>query len=197
VCSSDLANSRSRRSAQTALFALGRILARLLAPILSFTCEEVWGHLAKTAGDPESVHLALFPAPADATAGLSDESRKRLANWDRLTEMRPLVLKALEQARQEKFIGNALEARVRLSVNGDLGKLLTEYAADLPMFFIVSEVALDSEPGASELQVKVERAAGTKCQRCWKYTTDVGSNATWPALCGACSEAVEEMQRGH
>jgi len=85
-------------------------------------------------------------------------------------EVRENVLKSLETARQEKFIGAPLEARVRLSVNGDLYPLLRKYAADLPALFIVSQV--DLEPSAdTEIQVKVERAAGQKCERCWKYTT--------------------------
>jgi isoleucyl-tRNA synthetase len=190
------AKSIARRSAQTALYKLGHILARLLAPLLSFTCEEVWGYLPKLPGEPESVHLALFPFPGEAIAGITEAQRKRLANWDRLIEVRPAVLKALEQARREKFIGNALEARVRLSVDGELGHLLEEYARDLPMLFIVSEVSLDPAGADHHLQVKVERASGVKCQRCWKYVTDVGVDPRWPAICAACAQAVEEMQRG-
>ena len=187
-------DSPARRSAQTALYRLAHALVRLLAPLASFTCEEVWGCLPKLPGDPSSVHLALFPAPEDLTAGINEHQRKRLANWDRLMEMRPMVLKALEQARQEKFIGNALEARVRLSANSELGPLLADYAQDLPMLFIVSQVALES--GGDGLQVKVERADGTKCERCWKYTTDVGSDTKWPTICGPCARAVEEIERG-
>src|SRR5262249_28835906 len=155
------------------LYRLAHALARLLAPILSFTCEEVWEVLPKWPGDPDSVHLALFPTPEELAPGLTEAQRKRLDNWPRLMDVRPAVLKALEQARQEKFIGNALEARVRLSVNGELSHLLADYARDLPMFFIVSQVALDRAGGESELAVKVERADGRKCERCWKYTTDV------------------------
>ncbi len=191
------AASLARRSAQTTLYRLAQALVRLLAPLLSFTCEEVWGALPHPPGETDSVHLALFPAPNDLAGGLSESQRKRLANWDRLMDVRPVVMKALEQARQEKFIGNALEASVRLSANGDLGPLLADYARELPMLFIVSQVALEEGNAAGPaLEVKVERAAGAKCERCWKYTTDVGSIPAWPTICGPCARAVEEMQRG-
>ncbi len=187
--------SPARRSAQTVLYRLAHALARLAAPILTFTCEEVWGLLPKLPDDPESVHLALFPKPEDLTAGIAAADRQRLANWDRLMEVRPVVLKALEEARQGKAIGNALEARVVLSVNGDLGRLLADYRRDLPMLFIVSQVDLRQGDGA-EVRVKVERADGVKCERCWKYTTDVGSDARWPTICAACAAAVDEISRG-
>ena len=128
---------------------------------------------------PGSVHMAYFPEPAELTAGLGDDARKRTANWDRLMEVRGDVLKSLETARNEKLIGAPLEARVRLSANGDLYPLLEQYAGELPALFIVSQVAL--EPATRRrIGVKIERAAGEKCERCWKYTTDVGSDAAFP-----------------
>jgi isoleucyl-tRNA synthetase len=180
--------SHARRSAQTALWRLTHALARLLAPILSFTMEEVWQHL----GQSGSVHLALFPEPADLIEGLTERHRKRVENWDRLIEVRDDVLKSLEAARQEKFIGAPLEAKVRLSANGDLYPLLSEYAPELPALFIVSQVDVEPAAGAA-VEVKVERAEGTKCERCWKYTTDVGSHADLPTVCAACARAVEEI----
>ncbi len=180
--------SHSRRSAQTVLYRLLDALVRLCAPILAFTTEEVWRHMCRSG----SVHTTLFPEPAELTAGITNEQRKLAENWDRLMEVRQDVLKSLEVARQEKFIGAPLEARIRLSANGDLYPLLEKYAADLPALFIVSEVEL--APGAGDaMQVKVERAAGSKCERCWKYKTDIGSNAAFPTICASCSEAVEEI----
>jgi isoleucyl-tRNA synthetase len=187
--------SPARRSAQTVLYRLAHALSRLAAPILTFTCEEVWGLLPKLPGDPPSVHVALFPVPQELTAGLDESQLGRLQNWDRLMNVRPAVLKALEQARQERFIGNPLEAKVVLSVNGDVGRLLSDYRRDLPMLFIVSQVDLREGPN-QEVEVKVERAQGAKCERCWKYTTDVGANGRWPTICGPCAAAVEEIQRG-
>ena len=189
--------SLARRSAQTALYRILHAMTRLAAPILCFTCEEVWGLLSRRPGDPPSVHLALFPDPEELTEGMTNAQRERLAAWDRLLEARPAVLKALELARQEKFIGSGLEARLRLGVNGELGSLLARYAAELPMLFIVSQMALtEGPPEASGLAVTVERADGSKCERCWKYSTDVGGSARWPTICGPCVAAVEEIQHG-
>ena len=107
-------------------------------------------------------------------------------------QVRDSVLKILETARNEKLIGAPLEARVRLSANGDLYPLLEEYAPELPGLFIVSQVALDKAAPGSDVTVKVEKAAGTKCERCWKYTTDVGAHATLRTICAACVRALEE-----
>ncbi len=113
-------NLTARRSAQTALYRLLDALVRLLAPLISFTAEEVWSHMNR----PGSVHTAYFPEPSELTAGLNDAARKRTENWGRLIEVRDLVLKSLEAARNEKLIGAPLEARLRLSANGDLFPLL-------------------------------------------------------------------------
>jgi isoleucyl-tRNA synthetase len=106
-----------------------------------------------------------------------------------------VVLKSLETARQEKQIGAPLEARVRLSANGDLYPLLERYAADLPGLFIVSQVALEPQT-TGELAVAIEHASGTKCERCWKYTEDVGSNPKFPTICSSCAEAVTDSLNG-
>jgi isoleucyl-tRNA synthetase len=183
--------SKARRSAQTALYRLLDALVRLVAPIMSFTAEEVWGHM----GGPGSVHTALLPEAEELSAGLSDSARKRAANWDRLIAVRDSVLKTLETARGEKLIGASLEARVLLAAGDDLYPLFQEYGRELPDLFIVSEVVTTrSADGA--LAVQVERAAGVKCERCWKYTTDVGSNAAYPTVCSPCAAAVEETLRG-
>jgi isoleucyl-tRNA synthetase len=175
---------RERRSAQTALYRLLDALVRLLAPLMSYTAEEVWTHMRREG----SVHLALFPEPADLSSGITEEMRKRLPNWDRLMEVRDGVLKSLETARNEKLIGAPLEARVNLSVNGDLSPLLQEYARQLPELFVVSQV----EWGVPDLP-SVERAAGTKCERCWRYTTDVGNDERFPTVCARCAKAVAEI----
>jgi isoleucyl-tRNA synthetase len=185
------AKSPARRSAQTALYRLLHALAPLVAPIMSFTAEEVWSHM----GGPGSVHTALFPEPEDLGAGLGGDARKRAANWDRLMEVRDSVLKILETARNEKLIGASLEARVLLEAGGDLFPLLEEYGRELPDLFIVSQVELArSADGA--LGVRVERAAGAKCERCWKYSTGIGSNAGYPTICAPCAGAVEENLHG-
>jgi isoleucyl-tRNA synthetase len=179
--------SQARRSAQTALYRLEYALVRLVAPILTFTAEEVWTNM----GQPGSIHLELFPEAAELTEGLSDAHRKRSANWDRLMKVREDVLKSLEEARQVKFIGAPLEARVRLTAGSDLYPLLREYANDLPGLFIVSQVEVGQASGLSS--VTIERADGVKCERCWKYTTDTGADPRFPTICGACAAAVKEM----
>ena len=196
--------SPARRSAQTALYRLANALARLLAPILSFTTEEVWPHL----GQAGSVHAALFPQPDSLTSGITVEQKERAKNWDKLIEVREGVLKSLESARQEKFIGAPLEARIRLSADGNLYPLLDSYSQELPGLFIVSQVELSKaaeqerppftfKPAGPylDIDVTVERAHGTKCERCWKYTEDVGSNPRFPTICSACASAVEEILR--
>ncbi len=183
--------SPARRSAQTALHRLEYALVRLVAPILTFTAEEVWTQM----GQPDSVHLQLFPEPAELTEGLPEEHRKRAENWDRLMTVREDVLKSLEQARQEKFIGAPLEARVRLAANGDLYPLLEQYAAELPGLFIVSQVVV-GQASSEQPAIRIERADGVKCERCWKYTTDTGADARFPTICAACAAAVRQGLHG-
>jgi isoleucyl-tRNA synthetase len=182
--------SQARRAAQTALYRLLDALVRLAAPIMSFTAEEVWGQM----GRPGSVHVALFPEPGELTAGIGDGMRQRIGEWDRLMEVRDSVLKSLEAARNDKLIGAPLEARVRLRASGDVYALLRKYARELPALFIVSQVELES--GEAALEVAVERAAGSKCERCWKYSTDIGDDPRYPTICRPCAGAVGEMPNG-
>jgi isoleucyl-tRNA synthetase len=185
-------DSRARRSAQTALYRLTHALARLMAPLLTFTTEEVWSVLRKLAGDPSSVHVAFFPEPAELTEGLGQAARDAAARWDQLVGVRETVLKSLEIARQEKFIGANLEAKVVLQAGNGLRPLLHQYAADLPSLFIVSQVELNGAGPDVDLRVDVKRADGTKCERCWKYTLDIGVDAALPTVCQACSAAVRQ-----
>jgi isoleucyl-tRNA synthetase len=184
------ARSQSRRSAQTAIYRIAYALVRLLAPLLSFTTEEVWGYLCKPAGSPDSVHLSLVPEPSELTQGISLQQRERLANWDQLMPVRDQVLKSLEVAREEKRIGKSLEARVVLTAGPDIYPLLHEYAGDLPAVFIVSQVQLEQGTGHG-VSVEIRRAEGAKCERCWKFTLDVGSDPEFPTLCAACSDAIK------
>jgi isoleucyl-tRNA synthetase len=178
--------SEARRAAQTTLHRLVHALVRLSAPLLVFTAEEVWTHL----GQSGSIHTEYFPEPSDLSAGIGEEARRRAGNWDRLLEVRGEVLKSLEAARNEKLIGAPLDARVRLAAGDDLYPLLEQYATSLAGLFIVSEVVL--ERGAGPLAATVERAGGVKCERCWKYTYDVGSDAAFPTVCAPCAAAVRE-----
>jgi isoleucyl-tRNA synthetase len=177
-------NSRSRRSGQTALYRVHYALTRLIAPLMSFTAEEVWTHTPKPAGAPESVHMALFPTADELDPAMSAD---QLAAWDELMAVREPVLKALEEARAAKLIGAPLEARLRISV-GD-HKVLEAHAAELPGLFIVSQVLLE----AGDFRVTVEKADGVKCDRCWKYSTHVGDDQKYATVCDSCSNALHEM----
>ncbi len=183
--------SKARRSGQTAIYRVHLALVRLLAPLLSFTCEEVWAHTKRILGSPNSVHLDYFPSPAELTEGLPEQARQRLANWDRLSEIRGIVLKHLDTAREQKMIGSGLEAAVTLEAGGETYRLLNEYLPQLPALFIVSQVGL--KQGAAEMmEVQVERASGDKCERCWKYTLDVGQDPDFPTICLPCAAAIKE-----
>jgi isoleucyl-tRNA synthetase len=185
------AHGATRRSAQTTLYRLLDALERLLAPVMSFTTEEVWTHM----GRPGSVHTALFPEPGDLTAGLGVASRARFDDWEKLMAPRAEVMKQLEAARNEKRIGAPLEARLVLRASGELATLLERYASELAALFIVSQVEVKRST-EGELNVTVERAAGEKCERCWKYTTDTGVDSRYPTVCGRCAKAVDETLHG-
>jgi isoleucyl-tRNA synthetase len=181
----------ARRSAQTALYRLLDALVRLLAPIMSFTTEEVWTHM----GRPGSVHMALFPEPGELTAGFGDWGSVAAAAWGGLMETRGDVMKKLEEARNEKRIGAPLEARLVLTASGEQATLLEKHRLEVAALFSVSSVEVKRK-AEGELEVVVERAAGVKCERCWRYTTDTGADSRYPTVCGRCAQAVDEMRHG-
>jgi len=176
------ATSPERRAAQTAMFLLLEGITRLMAPVLSFTADEVWSYLPRRGGEAGSVHLAEFPQ-VDETV-LDEALGER---WERLLGVRDEVLKVLEAARQRKLIGNALEAKVEILAGHALLPFLRGYAKDLPTIFIVSAVDLKPAPaGSPELSVVVHRAPGKKCERCWVYRESVGQSAEYPTVCDRC-----------
>jgi isoleucyl-tRNA synthetase len=133
--------------------------------------------------------------------GALDE--KRSADWDRILSVREEVLKALEPARAGKLISSGLEARVTLIAKSDLAGLLRKHASSLPGFFIVSQVEVADEGSANAsatasgldgLMIRVERALGSKCERCWNYSTHVGEYADDPRICERCVAALNEIE---
>ncbi len=178
-------SSKGRRSAQTALYLILKDLTSLMAPILSFTCEEVWQHLPMEKGKEKevSVHLTLFPEVREEFIDPALEER-----WERLWEVREAVTKALEVARKEKKIGLSLDAQVRLSLPDQLYSFIKPYENELKSIFIVSSVTL--QRGGREIKVEVSRAEGKKCERCWNYDLSVGRNLDHPALCERCLRAL-------
>ena len=194
--------SRGRRSAQTAIWRIGEVLVRLLAPILSFTADEVWQYLPKVPGRLESVHLALFPSQQEilglATPERSGESNEEQlrSDWTLLRGVRDQVLKSLEEARNQKLIGGSLEAQVTLVAPEPAHLVLARYAQELRFLFIVSAVNLERAGGngAAGLRVQVSRAPGRKCERCWNYSTHVGEDPTYPGVCERCSAVLKEWE---
>jgi isoleucyl-tRNA synthetase len=172
------ADSRERRSAQTTCYLAADVLARLLAPILSVTTDEVWRQLP--GARETSVHLADFPSSLDEWLDDSLEAR-----WRQLLDIRDVVNQALEGARQRKEIGSALAAHVTIRASGAEAALLEEYRDDLPMLFITSGVTL--AVAASGLEVEVARASGEKCPRCWRVVADLTATGT----CERCEDAMK------
>ncbi|MGH9861917.1 MAG: isoleucine--tRNA ligase [Candidatus Acidiferrales bacterium] len=191
------ARSPERRSAQTALYRIAHALARLVAPLLCYTSDEVWEHLPGARETAGSVHLAEFPRPEELDTGLSAE---KAAAWETLAAVRREVLKALEQVRQAKKIRSSLEAGVYLRLTNNLAPLLEAYRRELRALFIVSSVGLGSEPRpgsyAAELpglEISVEPAEGKKCERCWNYSVQVGSFPSFPTICERCAAVLETL----
>ncbi len=181
--------SPARRSAQTAMFTIVDGLARLIAPILPVTADELWRHLPGREGD-DSVHLATFADPA----GLRDADLE--ARWDRLLAVREAVNVEIEKLRKEKVVGKSLEASVALRARGPLFDLLKRSLDDLPMLFIVSEVTLAEargDEGADTVPlVEVRRVGGERCDRCWRYVPTVGGGEGRDGLCDRCRQALDE-----
>jgi len=190
--------SPGRRAAQTALWRIGEALVRLLAPIMSFTCDEVWQYLPKLDSRQASVHLARFPEARDVLGeGVSEEDPKQQEDWAKLLAVRDQVLKALEEARNQKQIGKSLEAQVKVTASDRFYPVLERYQSDLRYAFIVSQVDLERGPsrnGAGDLAVEVEKAAGKECERCWNYSTLVGEDPKYPTLCERCAPVVKEIE---
>jgi isoleucyl-tRNA synthetase len=195
--------SRARRSGQTAIWRIGQVLVRLLAPIMSFTAEEVWQFMPSVGEKLESVHLALFPTAEEVlgnTAHLPDSTGQSLpsgaeqirADWDRLLLVRAEVFRYLEAARKDKVIGSGLQAKVTISAPAEIYGLLERYRETLRYLFIVSQVELKqlvSGNGAG-MKVEVSPAEGKKCERCWNFSTLVGSDQEYPTICERCVAAL-------
>jgi isoleucyl-tRNA synthetase len=192
--------NQARRSTQTALYRIAESLARMLAPILVFTADEIWENLPQSEDSTksESVHISTLPE----AAGKADTALAE--NWKRLFGIRDEVLRALEEARVAKVIGSSLEASVELTTAADTFEFLQGYESELPAIFIVSQVGLsqgegliarDNQPGFTGVgKVEVTRAAGQKCERCWNYSVHVGESSRFPTVCERCVAALEEIE---
>ena len=198
-------SSRERRSAQTVLWQISETLVRLVAPILSFTADEVWDYLPPVAGREASVHLAQFPAPAEI---FSEDPAPLLAEWKQIFEVRDKALGQLEEMRQAKIIGKALEADVVVHAKGTILALLRRYEPHLKEVFNVSSVKVTEDYGIpisltgervavtfySDLQCDVRAATGHKCARCWNFMPEVANYGIWQNVCTRCQSALTEMK---
>ena len=177
-------DSLERRSAQTALFLILDTMTKLFAPILAFTCDEIWLAMPHRAEDDgRNVLLNEMNKPfADYTL-----TQEQMAQWDKIIAVRDAVNVALEAARNEKKIGKSLEADVALTVPSEDTFLAEMDSALLADLFIVSQVEITV---GGELAVSVSEAAGQKCERCWKHHPLVGADMAHPTLCPRCAGVI-------
>ncbi|MGE5508688.1 MAG: isoleucine--tRNA ligase [Chitinophagales bacterium] len=187
-----LPGDKGRRAAQTVLYEILTTLVRLIAPVLVHTAEEIWQYVpGGLPGETEkagSVHLLPWP---EVRADWLDEALE--ARWERLLQVRDAVNARLEEARGAKLIGNSLEAAVTVTASPEWADLLAQYQADLPSVFIVSQVRVERVSGEGEgepISARVERAAGTKCARCWMYHPETGRDPRFPDVCPRCAEVL-------
>jgi isoleucyl-tRNA synthetase len=182
--------SKERRSAQTVLWQITEALVRLVAPILSFTADEVWEYLPKLPGREESVHLALFPKPEEV---FSSDPTPVLEEWKQIFNLRDRVMLVLEEARKEKRIGKGLEADVEIRFSGELLTELTvwsKYSESLKEILNVSRVTLIDDPSNKIVALP---AIGHKCARCWNFMPEVSNYGIWQNVCTRCHNALHEM----
>jgi isoleucyl-tRNA synthetase len=182
---------------------------RLVAPILSFTADEVWDYLPAVEGREASVHLAQFPKPEEI---FGDDPRPVTSEGNLLRNVRDRILSALEDARKDKLIGKALEADLQFIVKDDVYDLLKRHEGGLKELMGVSDVSVvDGSTGAGYKQPPADHpffrthtisdylsfaiyaASGTKCNRCWNFMPKVSNYGAWESVCTRCHEALHEM----
>ena len=192
----ETADSRLRRSAQTAMYEILDSLVRIMAPFICFTAEEVWQAMPAVEGKEASVHLADWPVmkPQYLDSELDEKWSARLA-------LRSDVMKALENARAAKIIGHPLDADVTIYAEGDAYETLKAMGDFLSDFFIVSNVELVNDTSAAPadalanddgVRVSVAPSTRQKCERCWKHLDSVGSNPNHPDVCARCARVLDE-----
>jgi isoleucyl-tRNA synthetase len=179
--------SVARRSAQTALWRITEALVRLVAPIMSFTADEVWEHLPTVEGREESVHLALFPRAEEVFGG---NAAPVLEEWKQMFTVRDEAMRVLEEERQAKRIGKGLEADLEIAASGSVLDLLKRNAGGLKEFLNVSAVRVVA---GESLKVSALPASGQKCARCWNFMPAVSNYGVWRDVCTRCQDALREM----
>lgn len=187
------ADSFERRSAQTAMYEIMLDLVVMIAPVLSFTMEEVWQFMKKPASMPESVFMMPWPECKEEYIDEALESK-----WDNFIEIRSEITRVLEGARRAKTIGHSLDAKVELHATGEALAILRSVEGDLATLLIVSQAKLVEglaggveATGREDLKVTVQAAEGEKCERCWIYSDTVGKDAEHPTVCARCAAALK------
>ncbi len=186
--------SQTRRAAQTVLYKVLDALTLMLTPILAFTADEIWQSMPHDKSrNAQSPLFNEIPQP-----DFIEADADFIAKWERIHSVRYDVQKALELARNEKIIGKPLEAKVELFAQGELYDFLKSVEADLPEIFITSAVTVSNGEGEVKgdvegLSVTVSKADGEKCERCWKFSSTVGSDAEHPTLCAHCASVMKEL----
>ena len=185
--------SIERRSTQTVLTEVLKVLVRIISPVLSFTADEIWERIPETLKEEESVHLSKW------IEARPEYLNKELAQkWDKIARLRREVNKKLEAERQNGLIGHSLDARVLLNITNDEYSFIKDYTEnEVSDLFIVSQVKFANDNLAeSEIEginIAVEKASGEKCERCWKYDEEVGHNHNHPDVCPRCASVLEKM----
>ena len=175
-------DSKARRAAQTSIYIILNAMTRMIAPILAYTSDEIWKYMPHSSNE-KSEHVIYNEMPEKVDISIDDDF---MAFWDEIHELRDDVKKSLETFIKDKTIKSSLEAKVTLAASGDKLAFLKKAENELATAFIVSEVEIVEN--SSELEIKIEKAEGEKCERCWVISKTVGENSEHPTLCSRCCE---------
>ena len=176
------ADSKSRRAAQTSIYIILNAMTRMIAPILAYTSDEIWKYMPHSSSE-RAEHVVYNEMPEKVDISIDDDF---MAFWDEIHELRDDVKKSLETFIKDKTIKSSLEAKVTLAASGEKLAFLKKAESELATAFIVSEVEIVEN--SSELEIKIEKAEGEKCERCWVISKTVGENSEHPTLCSRCCD---------
>ena len=181
-------NGQLRRAAQTTIYRILDAMTKLVSPILVYTSDEIWQYMPHdSSANPENVLFNDMPEPTGIE--LDDNF---IAMWDRIHETRDIVKKALEVEIKSKAIRSSLEAKVTLKCSGEQYEFLKSAEKELAAAFIVSSVEI-VEAAVDTLEVEVAHADGEKCERCWIFSSTVGSDSKHPTLCSRCASVIGSL----
>ena len=182
-------DSLERRAAQTTMYIILDSLVKILAPMISFTAEEIWKEMKHTKEETvESVMLTDFPQVNEKY-----DNEELTEKWNRIIKLKDIVSKELENARAEKTIGHSLNAKVTIYAEGAQYEFIKQNLELLETVFIISAIDVKENERKDEVKlgVKVEGAPGEKCERCWMYSETVGEDKEHPTICHRCSENIK------